>query len=79
MALLDGGAFIGSLHPIHDIAPMGIAACRSCPSMAGGKCTFECEANKAKMEKLKQVRDKRVHRSNQRAAKEAEDGECRLS
>ena len=37
--------------------------CSSCPTMAGGKHTHECEANKAKMDELDKMRKKRAARS----------------
>ena len=73
--LIDKGTYIGNLHPVHDIKPMGINFCTSCPAIFGGAHLKECEGNKLKMAELDKLRKKRIYKAEARAKREAEPGE----
>ena len=36
ISLVDKGEYLGSLHPIHDIKPMGVKFCDFCPAIFDG-------------------------------------------
>ena len=76
ISLIDKGVYMGmNLHPIHDIKPMGIQFCDSCPAIFEGAHLQECERNKLKKAELIKLRKKRVAKAENRAKREAEPGE----
>jgi hypothetical protein len=75
ISLIDKGVYMGNLHPIHDIKPMGIQFCDTCPAIFEGAHLPECEGNKLKKAELIKLRKKRVAKAETRAKREAEPGE----
>ena len=75
ISLIDKGAYLGHLHPIYDIKPMGIQFCNFCPAIFEGAHLQECERNKLKKAELIKLRKKRVAQAETRAKREAEPGE----
>ena len=69
---MDKGIYLGNLHPIHNIKPMGIHFCTSCPAIFRGAHLPECEVNKLKMAELDKLRKKRLYKAEARAKREAE-------
>jgi hypothetical protein len=75
ISLIDKGVYLGSLHPIYDIKPMGIHFCDFCPAIFEGAHLQECERNKLRKAELDKLRKKRVAKAETRAKREAEPGE----
>ena len=71
--------YMGSLHPIHNIKPMGIPFCAYCPAVFDGAHLKECEGNKLKAAETRNwrscVRSGRIYQAEARAKREAEPGE----
>ena len=75
ISLIDKGAYLGHLHPIYDIKPMGIQFCDSCPAIFEGAHLQECERNKLRMAELIKLRMSAKSAAETRAMREAEPGE----
>ena len=75
ISLVDKGMYMGSLHPIHNIKPMGIPFCAYCPAVFDGAHLKGCEGNKLKTAELEKLRKKRIYQAEARAKREAEPGE----
>ena len=75
ISLIDKGTYLGNLHPIYDIRPMGVQFCEFCPAIFEGAHFQECERNKSKKEELIRLRKIRVAKAETRAKREAEPGE----
>ena len=75
ISLMDKGEYLGNLHPIHDIKPMGVKFCDSCPAIFDGAHLQECEGNKLKRAEMERLRKKRIYQAETRAKREAEPGE----